>query len=986
MALQNVDAISIPAYTKTRDDLIKVVENAPLATGAVSRVSIEVDGGGNLFIGYGFDLDVNSENTILTTFASAGIVLNDAQKQALKTYKATGSEATFKSAWSGVTVNDAEATVLLSVTVQPYEDSLTAKLGGDDLGPSKERAALISQTYNLGKNAIPTEIGLLQQDPTDVVSASIQRASIYYEVAFDSTSLSNAAANLRGLEARRLKEAHLFDLYSSDNKPATSENGDEAKAIFSFLDSKDKNNALETYLTARKFSTADAKNEVDATYAPAIKYLSDNFGQGLNFSDRHAVIVDSASDEAIAAIPASRTALSNLIFGEGGADTVNAGAGRDVVYGGEGNDILNGGEANDVLIGGAGDDTLDGGQGLDTAVYKGNAIDYKIVHNKDDTYTISHVRGAKTEGSDTLRSVENAKFDDQGFALAVNSVTTQTDFALVIDTTGSMSPYINQVKSKMAEIVDSLLASESVDAQISIVGFKDPGETTTILNFTSQDDLAARKAAAITAINSVGVSGGGDFPEGDNSGLLHALKGSAGLFRDTAVKRDIAIFTDADVKDTYLASEVARYAADVGVAIRSMGTARTAAGSVTEITFAAAKGEPTPAPVRIFSILVGPNGDFLDTRENVADLAQNGGRFFDTDSLDDLTAALFEIIETPANRVPVISSNGGGDNATASVVEGGIAVTVVNAVDPDTGAIVSYAIDGGADAGRFVLDPVTGALAFVTAPDFEVAGDANGDNVYEVIVSASDGLTADVQALAITVTDVEEAGGGRTVLNGTAGPDQYRLPENASNNALVAQFGRNDSLVLDTALADSNRDGIITFGRNGALDLEGPDAGGGTVELAGIDGRDGLRSLGSRGGEFFYADATVRPKGAVEGSVGNDLLRGTSKADEFFFDTALGLGLGPDKIINFGVGDRIVTTSAIYDANGDNLIGFGGDRLLDLPDADGGAGGGGGTLAVFGTSGRTITQLAFVNSIVDGDVTYYYYGLSNEASIPDLTA
>ncbi len=977
MALQDVDPLSASSYETIRNNLIKTVENAPLAAGTVSRVGVEVDGGGNLFIGYGFDLDVNSESTILTSFASASIALTDAQKQALKTYKAGGAEAAFKSAWSGVTVNDAEATVLLGVTVKSFEDSLTAKLGGDDLGPSEERAALISQTYNLGKNGIPTEIGLLQQDPADDAAAATQRAGVYYEIAFNSTSLSNAAANLRGLQIRRLEEAHLFDLYSTDGKPAASENGTEAKTVFQFLDGKDKNGALETYLTARKFSTADAKAEVTATFAPAVQYLSDNFGQGLSFTDRHAVIVDAAGNGSSAAIPESRAKLANLIFAEGGNDTVNAGAGRDVVYGGDGNDTLNGGEGNDILIGGTGDDVLDGGDGVDTAVFKGKAIDYKIVHNADDSYTISHVRGGKTEGSDTLKSIENVKFDDKSFALAVNSVTTQNDFALVIDTTGSMSPYINAVKAKMAAIVDRLLDAGTVDAQISLVGFKDPGETTTILNFTDQDDLAARKALAIAAINSVGVSGGGDFPEGANSGLLHALKGSAGLFRDTAVKRDIAIFTDAAVKDTDLAAEVARYAADIGVTIGSLSTTRSASAMVTEVSFAAAAGEPTPAPVRIFSILVGFDGDFDNTREDVAALAQNGGRFFDTDSLDDLIDALFEIIETPANQPPVITSNGGTETAAITVAENATAVTVVTATDPDADTTITYAIDGGVDAALFRIDASTGALRFIDAPDFEARGDADGNNLYEVIVSASDGLTSDVQTLAIAVTDIAEGSG--TVLTGTAGPDQYRLPADATKASAIADFGRNDTLVLDTALFDGDRNGIITFGSNDLLDLDRPGKGGRTLEVRGIDPDEGLRALGSKDGRYYYADATVRPDGAREGTIGNDMLVGTGNADRFFFDTALGIGLGNDTIRNFGVGDELITTTALFDANGDGIIAFGRDRQLSLPHADAGNSSGG-MVKLFSTSGRTITSIALIETTVEDGVTYYHYGLLADAS------
>ena len=45
---------------------------------------------------------------------------------------------------------------------------------------------------------------------------------------------------------------------------------------------------------------------------------------------------------------------------------------------------------------------------------------------------------------------------------------------------------------------------------------------------------------------------------------------------------------------------------------------------------------------------------------------------------------------------------------------------------------------------------------FITAPDFEAPTDAGGDNVYDVTVQASDGTLTDTQAIAVTVTDVND--------------------------------------------------------------------------------------------------------------------------------------------------------------------------------------------------------------------------------------
>ncbi|WP_375173639.1 ExeM/NucH family extracellular endonuclease [Pseudooceanicola sp.] len=79
----------------------------------------------------------------------------------------------------------------------------------------------------------------------------------------------------------------------------------------------------------------------------------------------------------------------------------------------------------------------------------------------------------------------------------------------------------------------------------------------------------------------------------------------------------------------------------------------------------------------------------------------------------------------------------------------------ISASDVD-GTTFVYSLSG-ADAGAFMIDAGTGALAFVTAPDFEAPTDANGDNVYEVTVTVADGQGGrDSQAIEVTVADVIE--------------------------------------------------------------------------------------------------------------------------------------------------------------------------------------------------------------------------------------
>src|SRR5439155_1075051 len=107
---------------------------------------------------------------------------------------------------------------------------------------------------------------------------------------------------------------------------------------------------------------------------------------------------------------------------------------------------------------------------------------------------------------------------------------------------------------------------------------------------------------------------------------------------------------------------------------------------------------------------------------------------------------------TDADEAPTSTRNGGGASANRNVAENSTAVTTVAAIDVDAATTLTYAISGGADAGKFTIDSSTGVLSFLAAHDFEAPTDADGDNVYDVTVQVSDGSLTDTQAIAVTVT------------------------------------------------------------------------------------------------------------------------------------------------------------------------------------------------------------------------------------------
>jgi PKD repeat protein len=125
-----------------------------------------------------------------------------------------------------------------------------------------------------------------------------------------------------------------------------------------------------------------------------------------------------------------------------------------------------------------------------------------------------------------------------------------------------------------------------------------------------------------------------------------------------------------------------------------------------------------------------------------------------SDGAGGVTVQSLTVTVTPVNdNNPVFTST-----ATPSVEENQTVVVTLTATDADVPAqTVSFSLTGGADQDKVHI--VSGnQVQFVTAPDVEDPGDANGDNVYLVTVRATDsgGLFTD-QALSVAVTNVNEA-------------------------------------------------------------------------------------------------------------------------------------------------------------------------------------------------------------------------------------
>ena len=103
---------------------------------------------------------------------------------------------------------------------------------------------------------------------------------------------------------------------------------------------------------------------------------------------------------------------------------------------------------------------------------------------------------------------------------------------------------------------------------------------------------------------------------------------------------------------------------------------------------------------------------------------------------------------------------------------------------------VTWSLAGGNDVARFRLDAATGQLPFGTAPDHEAPVDADGNNVYELQVRATDAAgQASVQAVLVTVTDLDELAPVISGLAGSAAGAGARLAQPASSRAASVRTG-----------------------------------------------------------------------------------------------------------------------------------------------------------------------------------------------------
>jgi VCBS repeat-containing protein len=202
-----------------------------------------------------------------------------------------------------------------------------------------------------------------------------------------------------------------------------------------------------------------------------------------------------------------------------------------------------------------------------------------------------------------------------------------------------------------------------------------------------------------------------------------------------------------------------------------------------------------------------------------------------SDGINTDTQAIAVSVTNTNDNSPVITS---GSNF--SVTENTTAVTTVTATDADAGSTLTYSIVGGDPL--FTIDPNSGVLDFVTAPNFEAPtiGVWTGQpNNYYARVQVSDGTYSSTQNINVVVTNVNEA--PVITSNGSGDTVAITMPENATVLTTVTATDQDAGATQTYSLAGGSDEAKFTIDAStGVLnfvtqpDFDAPtDAGGDNV-------------------------------------------------------------------------------------------------------------------------------------------------------------
>ncbi|WP_183030037.1 cadherin domain-containing protein [Altericroceibacterium spongiae] len=148
--------------------------------------------------------------------------------------------------------------------------------------------------------------------------------------------------------------------------------------------------------------------------------------------------------------------------------------------------------------------------------------------------------------------------------------------------------------------------------------------------------------------------------------------------------------------------------------------------STGELSFISAPDYENPGDAganHVYDVIVAASDGTTTTTQAVAIAVSNV-----TETPEITSADAFTVLENHVNIGTITSTAGDGETLT-------------------------YSIEAGGDASLFSINAATGELTFNAAPDYENPQDTGGDNVYDLTISVSDGITSSSQSVTVTVED-----------------------------------------------------------------------------------------------------------------------------------------------------------------------------------------------------------------------------------------
>ena len=487
---------------------------------------------------------------------------------------------------------------------------------------------------------------------------------------------------------------------------------------------------------------------------------------------------------------------NDILHGDGGGDLLEGGTGNDTLYGELGNDVLTGGAGDDSLIGGAGDDeltggagndTINGGDGSDTVVFSGARNDYSISYNAaTQTYTVTDRRSGAPDGVDTVTATESFRFSDQTLA-AANVVSSITGATLSANT-----------------VAEGANNGTSVGVVAGVVS----GIPST-LSYALIDNAGGRFAInATSGLITVADGQGLDYEAAPTRQIGVRVTNQEGLTFDTTFVINLTNVNEAPSGATLSSNQVSRSAV-TGTIVGSAAGVDPDAGSV--LTYALVNDAGGRFAISTNGQLTVANATLLNNETTtsyaiVVCVTDQGGLTYDKSFAIDV------------NDAPTAATLSGG--TVAEGAPSGTIVGTVAGVDPNAGAILSYALTDSA-GGRFAIDGTSGQLTVAngTLLNYE----ASASHVVQVRVTDQGGLTFD-KSFTIAVTNVNEAPSAASLTGGT-------VAENATNGTIVGTVVGADpdaGAVLNYALLDNaggrfainNTSGLLTVANGVLLNYE----------------------------------------------------------------------------------------------------------------------------------------------------------------------